>query len=396
MIRARVRWLFQKIHLYIGLCAGAVFVLLGLTGSAIAWLHELDGTLNPDLFYAAPASPSLAGGAVPPTPAKVQALFDRLAADPFYGRPALLTLPEHAGDVFVAWYRRPRSGKTSPVALEISRQVMVDPQTLRVTGERNWGELGVSRRLLMPTLYHLHRYLVGGEAGKIVIGISGLLLFVSALAGIVLWWPRLDRIAVRQAFTISRRGSWPRFNYSFHRTVGFFAAPVLLLLGFSGWYFNLPNWVVPLVGSVATVSPGGQATNRMPRSGSPISPGQAMELAQALYPQARISRLGLPARDAAPYEIRARQPDEVRQGDGSTRITIDAYNGQVLRVRDPLRAPQGDTFLNWLFPLHTGEAFGIAGRVFISCFGLVPLLFFITGVVIWWKRRRPGVRLRPA
>ena len=55
---------------------------------------------------------------------------------------------------------------------------------------------------------------------------------------------------------------------------------------------------------------------------------------------------------------------------------------------DPLRAPGGDKFMMWLFPLHTGEALGVAGKAFISLFGLVPLMFFVTGVYIWLKLRR--------
>ena len=83
-----------------------------------------------------------------------------------------------------------------------------------------------------------------------------------------------------------------------------------------------------------------------------------------------------------------RQQDEVAGGDGATRITLDSVSGRPLRVRDPLRAPGGDRFLGWQFPLHSGQAFGLGGRAFISLFGMLPLAFFVTGVLIWYKRRR--------
>ena len=57
-------------------------------------------------------------------------------------------------------------------------------------------------------------------------------------------------------------------------------------------------------------------------------------------------------------------------------------------MADPLRAPGGDRFLAALFPLHSGEAFGTAGKVFISVLGLTPLAFFVTGLVVWLKFRR--------
>jgi uncharacterized iron-regulated membrane protein len=58
-----------------------------------------------------------------------------------------------------------------------------------------------------------------------------------------------------------------------------------------------------------------------------------------------------------------------------------------LRVRDPLRAPAGDRFLDWQFPLHTGEAFGSAGRLLITVAGLAPAAFMLTGLAVWWRRK---------
>jgi uncharacterized iron-regulated membrane protein len=379
MLKRLSRLFVGKLHLYLGLWFGAVFVMLGLSGSLIAWLPELDAGLNPALLRAAPRGPaeSLAM-LIPVTPQAVQAAIDRLSADLAYGAPMQLTLPAHARDVYVASYRRPE-------APAVTRQVMLDPYSLQINGERDWGRFGLSRPLLMPTLFHLHRYLVAGEAGKTIIGISGLALLAMAFSGLVLWWPRPNWPALRRALRISHGGSWPRFHYSWHRSTGFFCAPVLAVLAFSGVYFNLPHWVLPAVGAMATLSPSDKLNNAA-MVGRQINAAEAMALAQRLYPAARVSRIGFPAKPALPYEIRLRQPGELAQGDGATRVTLDAFSGKVLRVRDPLAAPAGDRFLSWLFPLHSGQAFGIGGKIFISLFGMVPLAFFVTGVLIWRKR----------
>ncbi|MGK9806625.1 PepSY domain-containing protein, partial [Salmonella enterica subsp. enterica] len=70
---------------------------------------------------------------------------------------------------------------------------------------------------------------------------------------------------------------------------------------------------------------------------------QAVTAAQALYPQAIVSRVSFPRQPTDAYEIRLRQPGEVRQGSGATRLWLDAYTGARLGVRDPLAAPAGDT-----------------------------------------------------
>ncbi|NHZ43428.1 PepSY-associated TM helix domain-containing protein [Massilia aquatica] len=382
------------IHLWAGLIFGTILVLLGLTGSALAWMHELDVLLNPTLLQVAPPPGLAQGGPMRVAPATVQAAIERLLADPLYGRPSQLMLPERAGDVIVAWYRDPKQ-QASNWNVAVSRQVMLDPATLLVTGERTWGGVALSRPQLMSTLFHIHRYLVAGETGKTVIGVTGVALLLLSLTGIVLWWPRMTAAAIKGALSVRHGGNWPRFNFQLHRAGGFFAAPVLLVLAVSGVYFNMPQWVLPVVGAVATLAPNGKAANRSAPAmalTAPVAPSEAMAAAQARFPQARVSRVALPAKPGQPYEIRLRQPDELRAGDGATRVSVDSGDASVLRTVDPLRAPAGDTFLSWMFPLHTGEAFGVAGRTFISLFGIVPLMFFVTGLVIWIKLHRPKKR----
>jgi uncharacterized iron-regulated membrane protein len=382
------------LHRYIALSCGLVFVLLGLTGSALAWMHELDAALNPGLLRVHPGAGLRRTDRAGITPATIDALLGRLAANRAYGRPSQLWLPEHADEPVIAWYRLPPAS-AAPITLDVSRQVMLDPATLEVLGERNWGQPGLSRPLLMPTLFHLHRYLLAGEAGRTAVGICGLLLAVTALIGIALWLPKPTLKALRQSLRITHGGSWPRLHYSFHRSAGLFAAPVLLVLGITGCYFNLPTWVVPVVASVAPVSAPEKVLNRAGRGDAAIGPGTALAIARQRFPNARVSRLALPGNPAAPFELRLRQPGEVRQGDGATRMFIDAWSGEVLRIRDPLHAPRGDTLLNWFFPIHTGAAFGTAGRVFISAFGITPLLLFMTGIALWWRRRSRAVPTQP-
>ncbi|MED5598017.1 PepSY-associated TM helix domain-containing protein [Janthinobacterium sp. P210006] len=382
MSKRPIKWLLAKLHLYAGLWFGALFVLLGLTGSAIAWMPELDAYLNPTLLQ---ASTPAAGQVFRVTPGTVQAVVDQLTADPAYGKPTQLNPPADARDVYVASYRQ--AGKPSPFSQAIVRQVMVDPYTLQVKGERDWGRFGLTRPLLMSGMFHLHRYLLTGDTGKTVTGISGVLLLLMALSGIYLWWPRMQWTAIKRALTVSHGGSWPRFNYTLHKAAGFFAAPVLAVIAFSGIYFNLPQLVVPLVDLVSTV-PDTAKLNNVQRDGALLDAGAAMAAAQRLYPQARVSRIVLPAKKDLPYDIRVRQPDEIAHGDGATRITLDARSGLPLRIRDPLTASYGERFLGWQFPLHSGQAFGVAGRSFITLFGLMPLLFMLTGTLVWWKRRR--------
>jgi uncharacterized iron-regulated membrane protein len=390
-----MKHLTRTLHLWTGLIFGAILVLQGLSGSILAWRQELDRMLNPSLLQVAPPPGMRAGAPLRLAPAAVQAATQALARDPRYGAPGMLSLPARAGEVIIAWYR-PAPALGGPAWRQpVTRQVMLDPATLTVTGERNWGEAGWSRELLLPTIFQFHHYLLAGEVGKTVVAIEGVALVLAALSGIVLWWPRLTRSALWAAVTVRHGGSWPRFHFQLHRAAGFFAAPAFLVLGFSGVHFTMPQWTTPAIGMFVPVTPNDKPRNLSPSGAQKISAAEAVAAAQARLPGARVTRLNFPAKASQPYEIRLRQPGELRDGDGATRISIDARDGRVLRLADPLRASGGDAFLGTLYPLHTGEALGLPGRILISLCGLLPLGFFVTGLTVWLKLRRKKRRVNP-
>ena len=386
--------LIRTVHLWAGLVFGVILVLQGLTGSLLSWRHELDAWLNPGLLQVAPPPGKVAGQPVLIEPAAAAAVVERLVRDPDYGRPDTLFLPEVHGDVYVAWYRPAKPASSWDQG--VTRQVMVDPASLAVLGERNWGEAGLSRPLLMPTLFHLHRYLMAGDAGKIVIAVQGVALFLLTLTGIVVWWPKLTLNAFWHAITVRGWGNWPKFSFQLHRAAGFYTAPLLLVLAVTGVYFNMPAWVTPAIKAVAPLTPNAKAVNASDASTARIGIGAAMAAAQARFPDGRISRVSIPGKPEQPFEVRLRQPGELRHGNGATRVSVDAGSGALLRVVDPLTARGGDWVVSTFFPLHTGEAFGALGRILISVVGVTPLAFFITGIVVWLRfRRKPAKPVRP-
>jgi uncharacterized iron-regulated membrane protein len=380
----------KRLHLYLALSFGSIFVVLGLSGSILAWMEELDLLLNPTLLTTERASET----AKSITPLMVQAALDKLEKDDRFGPPKRLTIPSDTTQVIIAWYTTDTKEERTQWQQAWSRQVMIDPISLSIKGERNWGEYGLSAPLLIPTLHHFHRYLMLGEIGKTIIAISGLLLILMSLSGLVLWVPKAKWSAWRQAFTVNWHGSIASINFRLHRVVAIAALPILLILGFSGSYFNQPKWISPIIASFFPITDIvkldtkkiSTVVNNTPHTF--ISASQAMQSALLRFPNARVSRLGLPSDSAAVYEIRLRQPNEPHRRDGASKVTVDAFNGQILRSSDPLRGQSGDVILTWLYPLHSGIAFGAWGQIFISLFGLLPLVLMITGWHMWRKRSR--------
>jgi len=48
--------------------------------------------------------------------------------------------------------------------------------------------------------------------------------------------------------------------------------------------------------------------------------------------------------------------------------------------------------VEWLYPLHTGEAFGFTGQLIILIAGLMPLILYVTGVIRWLQKRKAAVK----
>ncbi|HET8760590.1 MAG TPA: PepSY-associated TM helix domain-containing protein, partial [Nitrospiria bacterium] len=48
----------------------------------------------------------------------------------------------------------------------------------------------------------------------------------------------------------------------------------------------------------------------------------------------------------------------------------------------------GDVFMQIQFPLHSGQMAGLTGRIVIAAVGVVTAMLSITGVVIWFRKRR--------
>jgi len=67
---------------------------------------------------------------------------------------------------------------------------------------------------------------------------------------------------------------------------------------------------------------------------------------------------------------------------------VHALTAEVLVERSDRTRNAGETVMQWLFPLHSGTAFGKPGMVAMSLTGAVPLLMVFTGLWVWLRKRR--------
>ncbi|MBV6469164.1 PepSY domain-containing protein [Nitrospirales bacterium NOB] len=373
--RKSLRKLWLRLHLYVGLIGGALFVLTSLTGSLLVFYKTIDEWLNPEQLIRTvgsdhPLSDIVAGART---------------AHPDWSPPDTLIFPLHERDTFHAWFKDPAAAPPE----EHWHVVAVDPSTARPLSDRRWGSFFVS------FIYELHQELLLGRPGEIFVGLLAVLLLVSIGTGLYLWWPAPGKL--RRAFSFQSGGSLIRRHYGWHKLTGLAGALVLTLLAVTGFYLEFPDAVTSVVRWFSPVRD--QSPERQPRSepqaGVPrIPPEQAVAVARTVFPDATPMWLGLPQHERDSYSVGLRQPGEVRQAGGQTEVWIDQYSGTVRRVEDWRTFTRGETLLSWLFPLHNGEAFGLSGRWIIFAAGLTPLLLYVTALRMWWLKRDAHRRRR--
>ncbi|MBT9097034.1 PepSY domain-containing protein [Methylovulum psychrotolerans] len=370
----RAVWL--KIHLYLALSGGFFFALIGLTGSLNVYRTELDTWLNPQLQIGQPQGP-------------YQSLDKMLtavkAAHPQRYGSWTLELPESPDRMVIAWYEKPQE---TYFAYYAPLMVAVNPYTAEVVESRFWGQTAMTWLLDVHTQLRLDRF------GWQCVGVLGALLMVSVMTGLYLWWPVGGDW--RRVFALRLTQGMMRLLMDVHRWLGLLSAGALLVLAFTGLQLSYPQILEALTGAEDM----GHGNNGKPVLSTarpnlrPVRLEEAEFIARGPFPRATLRRVTTPLGEDGTYRVNVRQAGEVNQKHPFTMVWIDRWSGHIKTVRDPHRFTGGETLMTWMWPLHTGEALGAAGRFAWFLAGLCPGYFYVSGL-LHWLHRRGKVQDRP-
>lgn len=363
----RTHWV--KCHLYLALVLGLFFAIIGLTGSLSVYREALDILFNPELEITNPHTPKLSLDRI---------LGELRKAHPNRHGAWTLELPRDENTAITAWFDKPRESVDKFYA---PLMVAVNPYTGEIISNRFWGET------FTTALLNLHTDLLMENSGRYYVAALGILLSLSVISGLYLWWPGLAKL--KQTFGIRHNAGLMRLLMDTHRLLGFFSAPFLLLLAFTGFHLAYPNLLETLTASTG-MSHGNEGPNVSSTSipnNRPISIAEAVLVARGLFPSSEVRRITTPQGDLGTYRVNLRQRHELNQHHPFTTVWIDRWSGQIKSVNNPNQFSLGQTFTTWQWPLHTGEAFGDTGRLIWFVLGLLPSFFYVSGVVHWLHRK---------
>jgi uncharacterized iron-regulated membrane protein len=415
-----MRSLFVPLHRWAGLLIAGFLFLSGITGAIISWDHELDDWLNPHLMEG-----SSTGSRQP-----VLELAKQVEARHPEVRVSFIPLAPEPGKS-LAFSVAPRVNPATGLLYEPAfNQVFVDPVTGEELGKRFWGApWPVTSENLVSFLYVLHYSLhipaMWGidRWGIWLMGIIAVIWTLDCFAGFYLTLPAKRRPTVKadaqadedtaQEVQVNGRSWWQRWqpawrirqnsgayklNFDLHRAGGLWTWGLLFMLAFTAFSLNLYREVFfPLMSQVSQVTPGPFETRQPAEMHKPI-------LAQVSFKEA-IEKAAQEGRqrgweepvgsifysqEFGVYGVNFFHPgdDHGSGGVGPARLYYDGVTGEYLGDKQPWKGTAADIFVQLQFPLHSGRILGLPGRILVSVMGIVVAMLSVTGVYVWWKKRK--------
>ena len=351
-----------RTHWILGLSAGLVLALVGATGAMLGFERDIVDALNPEYRVTVRGEPQ-----------SPDALIARVR--------------ERWPDRAIAGYTWNGPERVAEVRFDgrEAGSAAIDPYDARI--------LEVARgKAAFRSIEQLHRNLASGPVGKQIVGASTVALFVFAITGLILRWPRQWR-SPRAWLLVDFRLRGRAFLWNLHAVTATWVLLFYLCAALTGltWSYEAYRGALNKMAGVAapqrapTGGPGGRGEPQPPPLAIALDPSWRALLAGSGSP-ARAT-INLPRKIEAPLEWRYLDADAPHERAYSL-LRVDPADGHVL-AREPFaQMPAGRRAIAAIFPLHAGSYFGTPGRIAMAIASALMPLFAVTGIWMWLKRRR--------
>ena len=432
------------IHRYTGLAMAVFLIMAGLTGALLAFYDELDDMFNHELVH-------IEAQRTPPL--SIAELHDKVITS--YPKQTFLSMPTSIAPdksaVFLVDRVRSPKAKSQPKAP--FQEVYINPFTSEIIGTRNKDEW--AWRNTMWKVFWLHRDLLLGDIGRLLLGLVALVWTLNCFIGFYLTFPRavksnkansdINKKTVSKkraslfkrwlpAWKIRRKTNIFKLNYDLHHAFGLWLWLMLFVIAWSSVGFNLQQVYKPVMQAVVGLEskegkerekgksnkpdkssvqdmPSFAPVNNETRVAAIVNKANSIEYVSK---QANIAAqkngvsvqqlLGLRwVEEDKQWQMRFKTDKDVGSHSGASSITVDAQTGNVERVNFGYQSSFGSKVDQWLSTLHMGhigqgEDEQLTHRlyqVFLALIGLVVTILSGTGVYLWWKgRQQRGKALR--
>ncbi|WP_114700512.1 PepSY-associated TM helix domain-containing protein [Psychrobacter proteolyticus] len=420
------------IHRYTGLAMAAFLIITGITGTLLAFHEELDDIFNHKLAQVEKQNASHL---------PIAELHDKvISAYPQYNFSSMPTsIAAERSAVFSVDRARGKAAQNQPKAP--FQQVYVHPYTGDIIGTRDRDEWAWHNT--MWKVFWLHRDLLLGDIGKLLLGIVALVWTINCFIGFYLTFPRAIKKKAKNQTSPKKRASflkrwlpaWKirtksnmfKLNYDLHHAFGLWLWGILFVIAWSSVGFNLREVYQPVMHAVVGLEGRDErqeSSRKPPRKAEQASGAEIATSLKAVNNEAvdvvnkanSIAYLSEQANTAAQskgmlvreflgirwiedegqWQLRFKTDKDIGKKGGASSITVDAITGRVERVNFGYQSGFGNKVDQWLSTLHMGHiGHGIGHllyQIFLALVGLAVTVLSVTGVYLWWKGRQQRLK----
>ena len=357
-----------QLHWFIGITAGSVLVIIGLSGATLAFKDELLDLMNPGVRHVAVEARA------PLTPARLASIAaaehgQRVASVTVYAQPGaaarLFFAPKNGQRRGASVYLHPYTGATQPA--------------LAGAGFFEWTE-SLHRWLLLPR-----------DPGRQVAGALALCLLGLALSGLYLRWPRRP-LDWRTWLTFDPALKGRSFLWNLHAVAGTWCLVVYVALTLTGIYWsydvvrdNIDAWAgkPARVAQTAPKKGGGKEKPAAPA----VDIGLAWTAFEQHAPGWTLASARMPTRPGEAVQFTWLASDAPHER-ARSRMSVSADDGSITENEPYSQQALGSRLVNIIYPLHMGTYFGLPGRIIVTLASLGLPLFAITGWMLYLGRRK--------
>ncbi len=418
------RHFWVLIHRYAGLAMTLFLIIVALTGSVLAFKDELDVWLNPDLLRVTIRDAPMLDPLV---------LREKAEAGVPGMRVDVVNLHIEPGHSFEVWLT-PRVAAKAVKELVIlpgmlggysdeagTQAIYLDPYMGGIIGERNLTKGMTGRKDIIWFLYRLHVTLALPASyaglGARILGVVALVWTIDCFVSFFLTLPMLRRVRTENgkswcarwasAWFVKWRASAVRINFDLHRAFGLWTWAMLFVFAWSSVAFNLDEVYTPVMNTLFGAPPPETSAHAMPPMPTRSTPLENRKLG---WVEAR-------ARGRVLLDIKAHKEGFTIKHE--TVLVIERENGRYTMCADTLVSAEdgqacvefdadtgatpplqstpeskdtktrlADSITAWVTMLHMAKIFGLPMKIFVCVMGLVITMLSVTGVYIWYKKRR--------
>jgi uncharacterized iron-regulated membrane protein len=359
------RFIFLKVHLYLGLIAAIFLLLLSVTGTIMAFEHDIERWLHPGLWKVTP------GNGLMPEDELVR-IAEQTAA------------PARVASVQIS----PRPDVAQVMQLTDRSTLFINPWNGTVNG-RTFGTTATQRYI--GYIHQLHLRLIPNPQavspalsanGKLLVSFAGLILCLLVPTGLILWW------RTRRG-TIHWSGSWFRISFDMHQVIGIYACIFLFIAAFTGVMVGFDFAERQIYNVMRSPEPN---RPRPPQASEPagrtrISVDQAIAAARNEVSRGDLVQVQIPTSAKMAYVVQFRAPNDPSvDAPVPVSVFVDPYSSEILRVQNLFAESPGYWGVRLNRAIHTGDYLGSLGHVITSLSSFLLGVMVLTGLIIWWKK----------